>query len=163
MNNRIFTLIAIIIIIAGVAYFWSSPTNQQNQAENPEMDTTSISERPSFEASTDTVRQRVGENLSPGTAAVRFVIESIEYDDEQPHFITGQVDEVLGYGSATSVINPGSNITLNLLDFIGTEQGSQIKIAKGDTVVITLAESKGMVKMNGSGKDLNWRIKNWVK
>jgi len=166
VDNRIVTLIAIIIVIAGFVYFWPSSTEQEPLSNRPEMDTTSIADRPSFEASkdtVDTVRQPVGENLAPGTALVILQIESLEYEEDRLQSITGKIEEVLGYGSATSVINPGSTISLNISGYLEADSGVRKMITEGNIITVKLGDSKGMQAMGESANPSKWRIKEIIK
>lgn len=164
MKNRTTIITVIIFVIAGVAYFWFSSADQQSQADSPMMDSVSTSERPSIEASPDTVPPPVGEDLAPGTAVVQMEIASVTYNEGNPAEMVGRVQEVLGYGSSTSSIAVGSDMTLNISGFLEMNPDYKDTIKKDSTVILQLTETtKGIQQINGSSKSNPWIINRFIE
>ena len=76
--------------------------------------------------------QRVGEQLAPGTAKVRFTVDDVVADNNQIIWEV-HVHEVLGYGSATPLINSDTKMSVSATTFMNySERNSEYYMTKGD-------------------------------
>lgn len=99
--------------------------------------------------------ERAGEQHAPGTAKVRFSVEKIVNDENQTIWEI-HVHEVLGYGSATPLINADSKLSVDATIFIKySDYKSSYFKAKDE--LIGLLESMGE-QAGDSNKSTSWKL-----
>lgn len=156
VNNRVLTIVAMVLVVAGGAYLWSTIEEPKNEVEAKQSDSVASAERPSFGAQQDTVPPPVGESLSPGTAMVRVNILSVEYEGEQPSRMVGAVQKVLGYGSSTAPLAVNKELDLQIASLVKANP-EYASIFKRDTTIQLLLSQSGMQMSESSNTD-QWGI-----
>ena len=99
--------------------------------------------------------ERVGEELAPGTAKVRFTVKEISTDQEET--VWGiYVHEVLGYGSATPLISSDTIMPVNTTTFLAySEHTSEYYMNKEQLTGIFEAVGE---RPGNDNKRTNWKL-----
>lgn len=146
-KNNIAIYVVIFVLAAGLYYYLSQNNIEQTQTAAP--DSVSAPEQPIITAQEDTVPEPVGENLAPGTALISARV--LEGDAKQ---ITVQVNEVLGYGSATPVIASDTELTILVENFLkaNSDRGNVIEAGAEISALISYQKAMAIGKSGGNGR-----------
>lgn len=154
-QNRRLVLLLIFAVAVAVSYYFLSP-NEKAPAPRPSapaMDSTATSQRPVITAPTDTVDTLppAAEKLAPGTALIRATI--LTASDNQ-RAMTIRVDEVMGYGSSTPPLPSGTELSVDMQNFLQQHPDLRDHLSKGATVTLIVAAQQGM----GSDGTPSWTL-----
>mgnify|MGYP006993517681 CR=1 FL=1 len=157
MNYTKIIIIAVAFFLLGVGWHLLSDNSEQTEPQSTSASVYSDSlpdpERPTITAQKDTVDEDsvkekdpafpVGEELAPGTALVKAVVISADFDSGTNSIVV-QTEEVLGYGSATSPIAVQQELTVSADRFLKNYPDRKKSLQEGNSIHIVISSQKGL-------------------
>lgn len=138
------------MLAGGIYYYLSQNSVEQPQTDLP--DSISAPKQPIITTQEDTVPKPVGQDLAPGTALINARIV-----DEDLKQMTIQVNEVLGYGSATPVIAADTELTIIVENYLKANPDRGNIIEAGAEIRALISYQRGMA-IGESGESSRWSL-----
>jgi len=159
LNYTKIIIIAVVFFLLGMGWHLLSDNSEQTEPQSTSASVYSDSlpdpERPTITAQKDTmdkdsVKEKeqdppspVGEELAPGTALIKAVVISADFDSGANSFVV-QTEEVLGYGSAASPIAVHQELTVSADRFLKNYPDRKKSLQEGNSIHIVISSQKGL-------------------
>lgn len=156
MNYSKIVILASVFFLLGMGWYLLSDDSARNMSESVSVSADSMPnpERPTITTQEDTIEEDsakeqpapspAGEELAPGTALVKTMIISDNFDGEANMSITVKAEEILGYGSATSPIAAQQELTISVGRYLKNNPDSKKLMQKGNIITIAISSERGM-------------------
>ncbi|MDZ7657973.1 hypothetical protein [Fodinibius sp.] len=156
MNKLKILLTILVVLLLGLGWYLLSekPAQDSPQSEPVYSDSVPEAERPVFTAQEDTIEEDTaeeeatpppaGEDLAPGTALVKAVVISDDFDSKGNMKLTVKAEEILGYGSATSPIGAQQELTISVGRYLKNNPEDKALMQKGKTIRMVISSEEGM-------------------
>lgn len=106
-------------------------------------------------SSADTMKQkepRAPESLSPNTAHIRGIVQSMDQKSSQSLTISFKIHKIVGYGPSTKPLTEGESLSLSTTKGFLEKQG--LKPKRGDSLSLVVSQTMTM----GDSRESTWRI-----
>lgn len=169
MNKSKSLLTILVILLLGLGWYLLSEETAQDSPQPAPVYSDSVpdAERPVFTAQKDTIEDDtaqehttpppVGEDLAPGTALVKAVVISDDFNSEANMNVTVKAEEILGYGSATSPIAAQQELIISVGRYLKNNAGDKDLLQKGKTVFMVISSDQGM-SLGESQSSKRWSL-----